>query len=113
MLSNFALEIALFASLGAMVYIAASSLPRIEDDAAESGGKVDALERLARRIPLDKIDGALNAFFVKLLRRVKVVLMRADNVVTHRLNRVQEEVTKTNGNGKGNGHGNGNGLPLP
>lgn len=109
---NFALEIALFAGLGTMVYLAAAALPRIEDDAPEEGARQDALERLARRLPLEKIDGALNTFFMKLLRRAKVILMRADNAVTHRLNRVQEEVAKTNGNGKGNGHGNGNGLPL-
>lgn len=74
-------------SLGAILYVAVRTLPRVEENGAEE--KKGIMERwLASEVP-DKIDKALNGFLVKFLRRAKVVLLKADNSVSGHLRRIQ------------------------
>ncbi len=89
-----------------MVYIFASALPRIEDD-KENFREEGILEKLGKRIPLDKIDDGLIGLWQKFLRRLKVLLLKLDNLTTHWLTRSGQYKTKSQNLKKEN---NGNGL---
>ncbi len=91
---NLLLNLIMFASLGVVIYLMARAVPRVNDagEPAHAAGKID---RLLSRLPLGKIDAKLGALGEKTLRKLKVVLMRLDNLLTYRLNRM-----KKNGNGK-------------
>lgn len=76
-------------SLGVILYVAVRTLPRLDEAAAPE--KKGAWERwLASGVP-EKVDKALNSFLAKFLRRLKVILLRADNAVTAQLKKVKPE----------------------
>jgi hypothetical protein len=104
MLYNLIFELLLMAGLGLIVYIFASALPRLEDEPADR--REGRLEKLFKRIPFDEIDDYLNFWGQKMLRRFKILLMKADNAVTASLDKLSKR-------GKDNKkQGNGNGLPT-
>ena len=89
----------------------ARAIPRVSDSGEENVGKPSSLrsyfDRLGSRLPLSKIDAALNSFFEKFLRKSKVVVMKVDNLLNMYINKIR----KVNGNGKGlNGSKNGTNL---
>ncbi len=86
---NLLLQIALFASLGAIVYLIARAVPRIPETSAPAPGK-DWFDRVLTRLPLHETDLWLNARFEKLLRRAKVIILKFDNLVAHLLKRVRK-----------------------
>ena len=82
---NLILQIIVFASLGTVVVILGRALPRIEDESAVSQSRRGYLERISKKIPFERLDEAINIFFHKVLRKVKIVIMKADNVVSEKL----------------------------
>lgn len=105
---NFFLQTIAFVSLGAIIYLFARAIPRVNDSGEENIGKPSGLrsyfDRLGSRLPLSKIDAILNSFFEKFLRKSKVIVMKVDNLLNMYINKVR----KVNGNGKGsNGSKNG------
>jgi hypothetical protein len=101
---SFFVEILFMASLAAMIFIFASAIPKIEEEEA-GPRKENLLDRLAKKIPLDKIDDNLDIFREKLLRRVKVFLMKATNLVDGRLGKKNKPPANNSQNGS-----NGNGI---
>lgn len=84
--------------LAAAVYIVSRAIPRIDDEAMASESKSDLWwERTMKRIPLDKIDDSFDNFVQKTLRKVKIMLMKADNLVTGKLKGFKTENGKKNG----------------
>ena len=76
-------------SLGVILYVAVRTLPRIDESVISE--KKGAWERwLASGVP-EKIDRAMNGFLFKALRRLKVFLLRADNAVNARLQKIKPE----------------------
>ncbi|KKR88774.1 MAG: hypothetical protein UW50_C0001G0150 [Candidatus Wolfebacteria bacterium GW2011_GWA1_44_24] len=91
---NFILQIAIMLSLGAMVYLVARATPRVSDIEESSDHSFHGrLDKLIAKIPLDKIDFVLSLTFEKSLRKLKLMLMKWDNVVTGHI----EKIKKTNG----------------
>ena len=74
-------------SLAVIVYLMALAVPRVEDDIEErnGNGSVTAL-------PLERMDNFLNALKDKLLRRIKVFVMKADNFIGKQLNNKEEKL---------------------
>lgn len=106
--SSLLFQLILLTSASVTLYLLALALPRMREEEAPS--ERVSLEEMVRRMPLDRIDLAINAGLEKLLRKTKVAIMRADNFVTDKLNLVRADTArKGNGNGNGSGHGNGNG----
>jgi hypothetical protein len=96
---SFFLELLMMVSLALMIFIFASALPKIEEE--EAGKRKDNfLDRLAKRVPLDKIDDNLEIFWEKLLRRTKVFLLKATNSVDGRL----AKKSRSPSNGSGTNH---------
>ena len=83
-------------SLGALLYLVARSLPRLEEG-EPSPDTHPLIDRLLHSHIPHKIDVAVNAYSGKLFRRLKIVLMKLDNHLTNRLKNI------TNGNGNGTG----------
>ena len=83
-------------SLGALLYFVIRTLPRIELDPKTPDTKGFFERLVVSRIP-ERVDGVVNNFLFKFLRKFKVVLLKVDNVVGKQLKRVQPE----NGNGNG------------
>ncbi|MEK7574361.1 MAG: hypothetical protein AAB514_02435 [Patescibacteria group bacterium] len=95
---NFVLQIFIMISLGAIIFLVARALPRISEIEA-----VNIPERKINRwssFPFEKIDIAINAFMEKILRKIKLILMKTDNMVSKRLNKF-----KKNGDNGNTGNG--------
>jgi len=80
-MQNLFLELTLLISLAIIVYLMSAALPRIEEEEDEEG------ESAAKRsnLPLDKLDDLLIRGKDKLLRKMKVLVMKADNFISKQL----------------------------
>jgi hypothetical protein len=79
----------LLVSVGIVLYVTVRTLPRIENSGTED--KKGVLERwVASEIP-ERIDLALNGFLFKFLRKLRVVLLKADNSVSGHLQKIKPE----------------------
>lgn len=93
---NFILQTIIMASLGAMVYLIARAAPRVGDN-EEIFGKFSytgRLDRLIAKIPFDKIDSTLSIFFEKFLRKLRLFLLKWDNLLSEHIKKIK----KINGN---------------
>ncbi|NCO15511.1 hypothetical protein AUJ30_00515 [Candidatus Wolfebacteria bacterium CG1_02_39_135] len=94
---NFILQIAIMLSLGTMIYLMARAVPRVADEISKPETKFDGW---LNRLRLEKFDVLLGNFLEKLLRKIKLFLMKLDNVTNNYLDKVKQ--TKLNGNGQKN-----------
>ena len=93
---EYVLTIILMASLGTVLYLVARSLPRVNGERGEED-KRGLVERwVASEIP-EKADEILNSFLFKLFKRLKLVLLKIDNILGKRI----EKVRPGNGGEKG------------
>ena len=77
-------------SIGAILYLAARTLPRIEDGAeAEKKGLFE--KWLTSEVP-EKIDRALNGFLFKSMKKARVLLLRFDNTLGEQLKKIKPDV---------------------
>lgn len=79
---------ALFFSVGVILFLAIRTIPRIGE---EEGKKRGYLERLILSDIPERVDGAINLFLVKFLRRFKVVLLKMENATTRKLHRMKAD----------------------
>ena len=73
-------QIALMASLAVIVYMLARALPRAVEESVEQEPQ-NALDRFVRRIPLEKLDIAIQNFFINLLRKTRLLVSKFDNLL--------------------------------
>ncbi|PIR97723.1 MAG: hypothetical protein COT89_03030 [Candidatus Colwellbacteria bacterium CG10_big_fil_rev_8_21_14_0_10_42_22] len=72
------LELLVMISLAIVVYLMAAAVPRLEDKESEDKSSGTSL-------PLDKLDNFLLKLKDKFLRRVKVLVMKTDNLISEQL----------------------------
>ena len=96
------LQLAVFLSLGAMIYLVARALPRVSDVETEASTPLARFDSFLTKLPLEKLDAIFGGFLEKVLRRLRVGVLRIDNWLNNKINQVKT----ANGNGK-NGLGNG------
>ena len=77
---SFIVQIALMASLAVIVYMLARALPRIVEESVDQDPQ-NALDRFVRRIPLEKLDVAIQNFFIKILRKTRLLVSKFDNLL--------------------------------
>lgn len=88
----------LMVSLGAILYLAVRTLPRVEENLPSE--KKGIFERwIASEVP-EKIDVAINGFLAKLLRKIKVLLLKVDNSLSGHLQKIKPEGLNGNGGDK-------------
>jgi len=73
-------QIALMASLAVIVYMLARALPRVVEESVEQEPQ-NAMDRFVRRIPLEKLDIAIQNFFINLLRKTRLLVSKFDNLL--------------------------------
>jgi len=94
---NFILQIAIMLSLGMIIYLMARAVPRVGDEISKPTVKFD---HWFGSLQLEKLDVILSNFLEKLLRKIKLFLMKLDNVTNNYLDKVKQ--IKLNGNGQKN-----------
>jgi hypothetical protein len=77
----------LMISLSAVLYLMVRALPRIVEE--PSTEKQGLLDRWAHSHIPEKVDTTLNGFFLKLLRKLKVFVMKFDNALSKYLEKVK------------------------
>ncbi|MDE2020155.1 MAG: hypothetical protein KGJ13_07470 [Patescibacteria group bacterium] len=93
----FAFSIIFFLATGAILYLMVRALPRVaEEAAAADGNKKNWLDRWAHSELPEKIDNAVNGFLFKFLRKTKVTVLKLDNTLSNKLQKMKPE----EGNGK-------------
>ncbi len=90
-MTSLILELILMLGLGAVVYLLAIAAPRVQDDQHFVDHPV---KNWARKLPLDRIDIFISTTSDKALRRIKVWILKADNLVSKHLNNHKDETIK-------------------
>ncbi|MBI2592895.1 MAG: hypothetical protein HYW37_01900 [Candidatus Colwellbacteria bacterium] len=86
------LQLVFMISLGVIVYIIALAVPRIGEDETVSNTSQTPIGRWLQNLPLERIDMAFKTSRDKILRRMKVWIMKADNFVSRRLNNKENKL---------------------
>ena len=79
---SFIVNFVLILAFGVMVYLLALALPRVKIESESEKIRW----RFIKSVHLEKIDEALKRSYDKLLRRLKVAILKADNFVSRKLN---------------------------
>ncbi|HEY4475596.1 MAG TPA: hypothetical protein VJB92_02625 [Candidatus Paceibacterota bacterium] len=94
---DFFLQSVVFISLGIVVYLMARALPRAREEVNQPvAGISQKVKDMVSRIPLSKLDASLNGTLSKFLRKLRVIVLKLDNFIHDRLNKLN----KSSGNGK-------------
>jgi hypothetical protein len=78
----FILSDVLMVAVGMVLYLTVRALPRVAEDPSDRQG---VLDRWAHSELPERIDATFEAFLVKLLRRLKVVILKLDNMLSRHL----------------------------
>jgi hypothetical protein len=88
---EFIFTIILMLCLGTALYLVVQALPRVEEIPGDEKG---FLERWAHSEIPEKIDAAFNTFLLKTLRKVKVLVLKFDNMLAKHLQKIKPEENK-------------------
>ncbi len=83
---DFILQTIIMLSLGTMIYLISRAAPRIGDEIMKPTTKFD---RWFASLEFKKADTILSNFLEKLLRKIKLFLMKLDNITSNYLNKVK------------------------
>lgn len=81
---NFILQTIVMLSLAAIIYLFARAMPRVSD-AADRQKAGDYIEQLLDRVPFEKADAFVSMVIERVLRKLKVAILKMDNLVTNHL----------------------------
>ncbi|MEK7634262.1 MAG: hypothetical protein AAB396_00030 [Patescibacteria group bacterium] len=89
---NFILQIIIMSSLGIIVYLFGRAIPRIsniEENITKNSFQFK-LDKFIAKIPFDKIDISFSTSIEKTLRKIKLLLMKWDNIVTNHIEKMRK-----------------------
>lgn len=92
---NFILQILMMLGLGAILYLMARALPRIDDSEFNPPPHSASSHRLT--VYLEKIDEWVNFFLEKFFRKLRLVILKLDNIVSQKLGKLKKETPKETG----------------
>ncbi len=92
---NFILQIITMLSLGVMIYLIARAVPRVSEEIPRPESKVDRWFIFLR---IEKIDSLFGNFLEKFLRRIKLIIMKLDNITSDHLDKIKKSKINNNGN---------------
>lgn len=84
---DFFLQTVFMASLAGVVYLISRGVPRISE--SEESKSSFFSKSFSSPIFLEKVDGFISSLLEKILRKLKVFLMRVDNVISGYINKVK------------------------
>jgi hypothetical protein len=88
----FILEIAIFACLAGILALALRALPRISNEVFTGSHSFIKTHELT--LFVERLDESLKAVFEKFLRRIKVIILKLDNIVTKKITKFQNDRSK-------------------
>ena len=101
---SFVFEIILMASLGAMIYLVARAVPRVNDTVLDEGsinkGLGERLGKFINSLPIEKADLTISRILERVLRNLKLLVMRVDNKLSQHLTKFKAKITNGEQNGK-------------
>ncbi|MEK7115056.1 MAG: hypothetical protein AAB847_01730 [Patescibacteria group bacterium] len=74
------LQLSLVISLFVMIYLLARSVPRVKDEELTVPNH-NYFDQIIAKIPISKIDIWFNMFMAKLLRRLRIIVLKLDNLL--------------------------------
>jgi len=78
-----------FISLAVLIYLFARALPRV-DDSGKTDYRKGVFDRMLAQLPLREVDSHINASLEKFLRKMKILVMKSDNVINERLHKIKK-----------------------
>lgn len=87
---TFIVQIIFVASLAVIIFLFARGLPRIVNKEEDASLKFDAIDKLVEKIPLERFDDVMHLVFEKWLRKLRVVILRFDNIVNGYLDQLKK-----------------------
>jgi len=90
---NFILQTIVMASLGMMIYLVARAMPRVTEIPKINQAK-DYFEKLLKKFPLEKADMLATLWTEKFLRKLKIVILKLDNLLSKHLKEIKPANTK-------------------
>ena len=67
-----------------MIYLLARSVPRVKDEEAVISGH-NYFDQIFSKIPISKIDAWFNMFLAKFLRRLRIIVLKLDNLLHRKI----------------------------
>lgn len=86
---NFILQTLVMLSLGTIIYLMARAAPRVSETDLKSEPWSDYLDRLAKKIPLEKADTWASYWLERFLRQLKVLVLKLDNLLSKHLSHLR------------------------
>lgn len=93
---NFVLQTIVLISLGAIIYLFARALPRVSE-AVSLEPRRRSLEEFLKKIPLEKADAFSSYWLERFLRKLKIVILRFDNLLTKHLKNLKQRAVGNGG----------------
>ncbi|MCR4275328.1 MAG: hypothetical protein NUV83_01050 [Candidatus Wolfebacteria bacterium] len=101
---SFVFEIILMASLGAMIYLVARAVPRVNDTVLDEGsinkGLGERFGKFIDSLPIEKADLTISRILERALRNLKLLVMRVDNKLSQHLTKFKAKIMNGEQNGK-------------
>ena len=90
---NFILQTIVMISLGTMIYLVARAMPRVTEIPKIEPAK-DYFDSLVKKFPLEKWDMLATLWTEKFLRKLKIVVLRLDNLLSKHLSNLKPAATE-------------------
>jgi hypothetical protein len=87
---SFIFTLILMISLSFVLYLMVIALPRVAEDLGAEN-QTNLLDRWAHSHIPEKVDTALNSFFLKFLRRMRVFMLKLDNTLGKHLKNMKRD----------------------
>ena len=75
-------------SLGTIIYLIARAAPRVTETESRPP-RENYFDKLIKKLPLEKADAFVSAYFEWFLRKLKIVILRLDNLVSRHLHKLK------------------------
>jgi len=88
---DFILQIAVFASLGVIIYLLARGMARVPETETEAvPPKHGIFDEFLKRLPLRQIDNFISLVLERVLRKIRLVLAKVDNLLNRSISKVKQ-----------------------
>lgn len=79
------------ASLAVIIYLFARAMPRVSESSGQSK-EGDYIGELLNKLPLEQADAFVSMVMEKTLRKLKVIILKLDNLLTHHLRNLKPTI---------------------
>lgn len=96
---DFILQLAMVISLGVIVYLLARAIPRVPDE-EPTAIRQSYFDRWLESVSLLRLDEKVSRVLANFLRRLRIIVLKFDNLLHRHLTRIREKQTNGSGGNK-------------